>query len=464
MANNNQPSRKRQRSKVVVGEGSNNWEPSRDTMVEGLKLVESKLLPHVADTPERAQEIYGKVETTMMEKRPHKSFQDLLDMLPRVTLDNVWMQEKEDRFQEAFAANPHRLFLESGNSFPSKSNFNYMKMWKAIPHVRNCFPSDIVGVKSHTKYDGEGGDVDIGNGVMKPDPRWSSGFCDRLTDLAFGSLCNANMGLLALLIRYVVADRIDDRRGMPLDNHRTGDRFFADLDARIKRENTTRSLRDLHADLRRDWEAAGDYVPLASNMMCSIEQHNNEVRSAEPTMPIPDKAFPMYAVQTNDLTRLVDACDDTVDELGFASLGTVALRAATVARARKVQKTPHNYQEINCLRIPLLEDEERFKAKRLLLLMSDEAGVGVNSLHTDIRPPPAPENDESEDRVMGGWGLMSARNAPGDSTQFQKMTIPICPTLPMWYTQNKYQNRIQSSIVLMLPNRFVLLFPRPLSN
>ncbi|KAI1302449.1 hypothetical protein F5Y03DRAFT_361560 [Xylaria venustula] len=53
------------------------------------------------------------------------------------------------------------------------------------------------------------------------------------------------MGLLALLIRYVVADRIDDRRGMPLENHRTRDSFFADLDARIKRENNARPLRDL---------------------------------------------------------------------------------------------------------------------------------------------------------------------------------------------------------------------------
>lgn len=56
---------------------------------------------------------------------------------------------------------------------------------------------------------------------MKPHPHWSSGSCERLTELSLGSLCGAKMGLLALLIRYTVADRLDDRREVTLDNYRT---------------------------------------------------------------------------------------------------------------------------------------------------------------------------------------------------------------------------------------------------
>ncbi|KAI1302450.1 hypothetical protein F5Y03DRAFT_361564 [Xylaria venustula] len=182
MANNNQRSGKR----PVVGEGSErHWDTSSQKILQDLKKVEGRLLPRIAAIPELAKEVYDAGEKTMREERPPRSHQDLLDMLPTVTIDNVWTQEKEDSFQEAFAADPYRRLLESAEAHPTKSNHNYMTMWKSITQVCNCFPSDIVGVKSHTEY---GVDVDVGNGVMKPDPRWSLGFCERLTQLALGSV------------------------------------------------------------------------------------------------------------------------------------------------------------------------------------------------------------------------------------------------------------------------------------
>lgn len=58
---------------------------------------------------------------------------------------------------------------------------SYWSMWKNIPRLRDCFPSHIIVAKAHLRY---GTEVNIGGGVMKPDPRWSSSFCENLTILA----------------------------------------------------------------------------------------------------------------------------------------------------------------------------------------------------------------------------------------------------------------------------------------
>jgi hypothetical protein len=39
-----------------------------------------------------------------------------------------------------------------------------------------------------------------------------------------------------LLIRYAVADRFDGRRKVPLDDHRTGNRFFDELVDDVRRD------------------------------------------------------------------------------------------------------------------------------------------------------------------------------------------------------------------------------------
>lgn len=119
---------------------------------------------------------------------------------------------------------------------------------------------------------------------------------------------------LALLIRSPLVDRINNRRRVPLDDHRTGNRFFDDLSSRENRENSDRPLRDLHADVRKEWESAGCFLPLESDVMCAIEILNNSARSEQPTTQAPGEVFPEYAVLTADLARVIRAFDD--DGLG----------------------------------------------------------------------------------------------------------------------------------------------------
>ncbi|GAW26789.1 hypothetical protein SAMD00023353_4900890 [Rosellinia necatrix] len=351
-------------AKRTISEDGHSFETNVDTMVEALKKTSTRLQKHIAQVPDRAVQIAERGKEVMTETYPPKTFEGLLDMLCPAKIDDVWTREEEERFQNDFAANPYRRFMESDAALPPKSNHNYWTMWEMIPRVRNCFPSDIIGAKALTTY---GVDVDIGGGVMKPDPRWSSGFCERLTDLAMGSPCGANTRLLALLIRYVVADRLDDRREVHFGDHQTGDRFFGELESRVKRANSTESLQDIHAELRRDWKREGTYVPFASDIMRSIEELNGPVRSAQPMMPTPREGAPEYAVQTTDLTTLIKACDQTGD-LGYANLSTVEQRAAFVAYGRTKQGPLQHKdgEQLNRLRIPLLEEGERVKARRIL--------------------------------------------------------------------------------------------------
>ncbi|GAW19513.1 hypothetical protein ANO14919_090000 [Xylariales sp. No.14919] len=357
-----QPSgtRSRYSASRAVGANSRKFQKTVDKMTQGLGNVPGRVQGLVAKVPDRVVDIIEQGQKVLTARQPPKSINALLGMLPAVTIDGAWTAEEEQRFQVAFG--PYRQFMLSEDAIPPVSNHHYWTMWKTIPRLRNCFPTDIVGPKTHLTYSAH---VDIG-GVTKPDPRWSAVFCTRLTDLALGSPCGANMSLLALLIRYTVADRLDDRREVPLDDHRTGNRFFDELGARVRSENSARPLRDLHAALRQDWERAGVYLPWESDVMRSIEQLNDAVRSPQPTMPAPGEAFPEYAVETADLTRLARACDQTGD-LGHPDISTVEQRAAFLAHARTKQDPlqHRDRHELNSLRVPLVEDQERFKARRV---------------------------------------------------------------------------------------------------
>ena len=231
-----------------VGHLGANYEANRNLFIQGLGTLPGPIQNHVAPLAARAGYITQQGYIKMKGTHPPKTWDGVLALLPRPIIDNIWTNEKEEQFQAGFAADPYRLFLETAPSFPA-SDRSYWAMWRTLYRLRNCFPTDIIGAKNQLKYAEE---VDVGGGIMKPNPRWSPRFCHQLTQLALGSPCGANMGMLALLIRYTVADRLDDRRKMSFEGHKTKDGFFADLGALVQRENDTRSLRDLHAQVRRD--------------------------------------------------------------------------------------------------------------------------------------------------------------------------------------------------------------------
>ncbi|KAI0868148.1 hypothetical protein GGS24DRAFT_513815 [Hypoxylon argillaceum] len=373
----------------AVGTKSVNFQANKNMMVEGLKKASGRLQGQIAKIPHHLVQVDKDGRRAISTLRPPKTMEELIGMLPTISIDAIWTREEEDSFKASLATDPYHRYIESDAALPRKGNHSYWTMWKVIPRLRNCFPTDIIGVKAHLKY---GTDVDIGGGIGKPSLQWSSNFCEHLTQLALGSPCQGNMRLLSLLIRYAVADRTDDRRQVPLDEHRINSKFLDEFAVGIRQSNDSTALRELHVNVRARWETAGFSLPWESDVMCSIESQNNPVRSQKPTMPTPGEG--------EVFKEVIRACDATGD-LGYASFNTVEQRATLLAHGRTRQDPlqHENKDELRSLRTPLLEDDERFKARRLLEMarQRDSGGSEAEDHVFNSDPDPEPEPDSNPD-------------------------------------------------------------------
>ncbi|KAI8631400.1 hypothetical protein F5Y19DRAFT_493302 [Xylariaceae sp. FL1651] len=374
--------------KKCSGEDSVNREKLSETLLERCEDLPEHLMTVVADLSFHVAEMYDTYKKDISENYPPMTMARLRGMLPDPAqeIDMIWTQQQEANFHACFGSSSYRAFIVG--DLPLESNAAILEMWKSITRLRRCFPTDIIGVKTYLEFATE---VDVGGGVMKPNPSWPFEFCTNLTDLALGSGCGANMGLLALLIRYVVADRIDDRRQVPLDDHQTDSTFFEELAVLVRRENADRPLRDLHAEVRRRSKAAGRYLGWESNVMCLIERFNS-VRPPHPTRAQPGDSFPIYEVTTTDLSTLLRAFN-SVGEFGSANLITVEYRASIVTHARSGIDSPNDFAELDELRIPLLEAEERLRSKRLFV---PERGLNVTAA-VALEGPESPIDDHDDD-------------------------------------------------------------------
>ncbi|KAI1078767.1 hypothetical protein F5B20DRAFT_591336 [Whalleya microplaca] len=348
----------------VPGPASHNWESSRDKLVENAKVLPGWIMNHMVDIPTRLAAIDEGGRQYIEQNHPPMTMEMLEAMLPDAAqeIDSVWTQQEEQAFAVRFGADPYRNFMTTPAAHPHKNNTDFLPMWKTITQLRGCFPTDIVGARRHLQFSGT---VDLGGGIALPDPRWPKAFCKSLSDLAVASPCGANMNLLALLIRWAVAVRIDDRRQVPLNDHKTDGRFLDELADAVQRHNRQSPLRTIHRDLRAGYQARGTMIPWVSDVMRILEE-NSPAPPPTPTTSGPGEEFPVYEVATADLTRLIKAFDDIAD-LGFRSLETIEWRAAIITyhRSRK-DAAPSSFGDLNRLRLPLLMAEERFKAKRLL--------------------------------------------------------------------------------------------------
>ena len=142
-----------------------------------------------------------------------------------------------------------------------------------------------------------------------------------------------------------------------------GDRFFEELAAEVDARNDGESLRAIHQSVRQRWQAAGVFLHWASDVMVSVEEMNDAVREEEPTTKQAGEKFPMYSVTTEDLGRLIGACND-VGDLGHGSLQTVEHKAFMVSRVRSKGDKPASFDEIKALVGPLLLSDMRYAAKR----------------------------------------------------------------------------------------------------
>ncbi|RYP26377.1 hypothetical protein DL768_011745 [Monosporascus sp. mg162] len=219
----------------------------------------------------------------------------------------VWTQEEEDDFQQRIRDDPYLAYLRP-----------------------------IISPLNHLEYDGR---VALADGTEVADPVWTRGFCDRLVRLALGGPWGGNVTLLALFIRYAVACRINDRGAVPFA-HGTDSWFMDEACARLwTRRDGSKSIPQIHKEVRRAAEAKSLGVPWYSLLMRNIEKvaYGKETpvhRGAGGEGRTP------YRVRTEDLhcvERAVHHCKDLGLPM-FASLGDRA-RVLSHGRSYDLPKT-----------------------------------------------------------------------------------------------------------------------------
>ena len=197
---------------------------SNDTLIQHCDALPPGILKGFATMPARLDEVHRGGRKYITDNHPPMTMESLRAMIPVPVIDGTWTQEDEDALVTRFEADPYRAYVLSDEAKPLAGNAEFYSMWRALARFRGCFPNKIIGVTTSLQFRAQ---VDIGGGEMRPDPKWTKGFCKNLRDLAIGSPCGPNMGLLALLIRWTVADRIDDRRKVSLCGHCTGGTGFS---------------------------------------------------------------------------------------------------------------------------------------------------------------------------------------------------------------------------------------------
>ncbi|RYP53032.1 hypothetical protein DL769_010576 [Monosporascus sp. CRB-8-3] len=297
-----------------------------------------------------------------------KSMRDLETWVPtaqEAIEAGVWTQDEEDDFQQSIRDDPYLAHLR-GLTVPP-GNKGFLPMWKKICRLRRCFPTTIISPEEHLEYDGR---VTLADGTEVADPVWTRGFCDRLVRLALGGPWGGNTTLLALFIRYAVACRMNDRRAVPFA-HGTDSRFMDEMRARLwTRRDGSKSIPQIHGEVRRAAGARRLEVPWYSLVMRNIEKlaYDKETRAyrgagGEGRAP--------YRVRTEDLHRVERAVHHCKD-LGMPMFASVGDRARVLSHGRSYD-------------LPKTDADLRH-----LLILAQVAGERRRRIEQLHPPPPSP--------------------------------------------------------------------------
>lgn len=329
------------------------------------------------------------------ENRAAVTLQTLLAMATnqvKTDIDGTWTQQKEDELLDAFEKSPERQWLSSAASDPPwpPKDYWYWTMWKSIPRVRSIIPTGIVGVLKFT-YCGD--DVHLGDKIIVSNPNWPEDFSEALTKLALGSICGDDMGLLSLLIRWTVADRIDDRRRMHIENLGAAtaeDASFLDyLRAIIPTQQEDDDLRDLHENVRLQLLlGTKKTISWISQVMRRVEEiHGPRFRTGDSKSNGNIQSqhrrtldgIPMYRVETQDLHTLATAMDTYEGRPPEAM--TVFDVGKTMNEARQGPDSPNYIEELRAVRQAAQLAEGRVMEKRLLIKEQCERVLAALSTH-----------------------------------------------------------------------------------
>lgn len=315
-------------------------------------------------------DVMNKAKEWLSKNKPVMTMDRLRDLLPSAedSYDDIWGEKEEEMLLASFPEDDaYRVYVLTSEYDMTPE---FLSMWRRTCRLRGCFPEQIIGAKSYLEY---GVQVEVEPGVWKPDPNWNRDFCNALEVLVISSPCEGNMRLLGLFIRYTVAC-YTDRRMVSVDDSWTGQTFFDDLGDLIRLHNGAKPLKDIGHDARQNWINKGLYLPWEAYALEQIELLASE-EPAEPAEPAESAELPVdeygnevqiYHVLTSDLEILLRAFIKVKLKFPHFVSWMNKDRQRIIQDATSVGGAPSNIKELGELRVPLVLDDMRIRAKRQL--------------------------------------------------------------------------------------------------
>ncbi|KAI0186360.1 hypothetical protein EV127DRAFT_514525 [Xylaria flabelliformis] len=415
---------KAKRGMKGTGLRSKQWAVNKEKTLEGLSRLPGHLMSIVSDFPDQLADFSEFTRFKIRRTARADTVEELLSKIPAPLISETWTQEMEDDLCRRFRDDPLRGYMAKRRPVQKST----MALWRKCCHLR-VFPTDIIGAEHYMEY---GTDVVVGDGesVSRPNPDWTKQFCDELGNLVFGSPCNGNMGLLALLIRYAAACRINDRRKVPMDDSAgTELEFFNVMKEQMELSGGSLSLQEIGEKARETWQLRGfdklwviQVLENLENMYAPDDEEDDGEDDREGNGEDEDgedgededgededgededgededdgedgedgeTGFAPYKVLLEDLVALREAFGQ-VSDLGFPLFTNIEMRYKVVAQARPPGGAPKTWADLNRLREALMLKDMRLEEQRRLRLVPQGRG-------------------ESED----SWGGLSTGNGTGN--------------------------------------------------
>ena len=133
-------------------------------ITEALKELPGTVLRNFVAIPARLDGVHKEGKKHIEANYPMMTMESLKAMLPVPVFDDTWTQADEDALVGKFETDPYRAYVLSDAGKPSGNNTEFYPLWKILPRLRGCFPTDIIGEKTSLQF---GMQVDIGGGEMR---------------------------------------------------------------------------------------------------------------------------------------------------------------------------------------------------------------------------------------------------------------------------------------------------------
>ncbi|TRX94120.1 hypothetical protein FHL15_004888 [Xylaria flabelliformis] len=392
-----------------TGLRSKQWVVNKEKTLEGLSRLPGHLMGIVSEFPDQLADFSEFTRFKIRQTAQPDTVEELLSKIPGPLISETWTQQMEDDLRRRFHDDPLRGYMVTKRPVQKST----MALWRKCCHLR-VFPTDIIGAEHYMEY---GADVVVGESVSRPNPDWTKQFCDELGILIFGSPCNDNMGLLALLIRYAVACRIDDRRKVPMEDSATELGFFDVMKEQMELSGGSLSLQEIGEKARETWQLRGraksweiQVLENLENMYVPDDEEGDDGEvdgegedgededegedegedEREDEREDEETGFAPYKVLLEDLVALREAFG-RVSDLGFPLFANIEMRYKVVAQARPPGGAPKTWADLNRLREALMLKDMRLEEQRRL-------GVEASG-HLGLVPH---QRDDSE-----SWGGLS---------------------------------------------------------